>query len=121
MFRKRIQSIMNKYFIGKDNKNKKEENDETKKDSKQSNKRTIENLIVFVIILIITCVFINYIWNSNNQINQTKEDINTTNIETSKILADNTNKDNLETKLENILSKINGVRKCSSFDYILKF
>ena len=77
-----------------------------------NSKKKIENLVFLLIILIITILAINYIWNdkdkskkvsSNNdkQINQ-----NTSNIE-------NSNEEDLETKLENILSKINGVGKAN--------
>ncbi len=83
-----------------------------KKSDGKNPKKKIENLIVFVIILIITIVAINYILGG-------KEKQNTTNqTETSyKKLADTTKEqstnstqgDELEKKLENILSKIEGV------------
>ena len=34
---------------------------------KNGNKKSIENLVVFVIILIATIIFINYIWNGNKK------------------------------------------------------
>ena len=74
-----------------------------------NNKKKIENLAVFVIILIITVVMINYIWNGNSKTN--KENIIST-----KVLASENNEDitnyeeiDVESKLENILSKIKGV------------
>lgn len=40
----------------------------------KGNKKTIENLVVFVIILIATIIFINYIWcGDKNKSNQAKE------------------------------------------------
>ena len=79
-----------------------------------NNKRKIENLVVFVVILVITIIMINVIWNN--------DDANKNKLETSpeKVLANtnleekNNNTDsteNLEQKLKNILSKIDGVGK----------
>ena len=79
-----------------------------------NNKRKIENLVVFVVILVITIIMINAIWNN--------DDANKNKLETSpeKVLANtnleekNNNTDsteNLEQKLKNILSKIDGVGK----------
>ncbi len=85
----------------------------SKEDSEGNDKKKIENLVFFVIILIITIVIINIIWNGNN-----KKKVESNN-DTSKKLASsaiNTTPsesiqatDNLEEKLENILSKIQGV------------
>ena len=77
-----------------------------------NNKKTIENLVVFVIVLIITVVAINYVWNGNkNSKYRNGNDINSK----SKVLASDENstenKDNLESNLENILAKIKGVGK----------
>ncbi len=77
-----------------------------------NDKKKIENLVFFIILLIITLVIINIIWNGNKKTNN--QDAN----DTSKKLADinyNTvqsstqSTDNLEKRLENILSKIQGV------------
>ncbi len=75
-----------------------------------NNKRKIENLVVFVVILIITIIVINTIWNNEEQ---TKE-----NTQSDKVLAKedniNENKENsneLEQKLETILQSIEGVGK----------
>lgn len=77
-----------------------------------TDKKKIENLVFFVIILIITIVIINIIWNGNKT--TTKQENNTS----SKQLAIRTNESNkeniveendLEEKLEQILSKIQGV------------
>lgn len=75
-----------------------------------NNKKTIENLAVFVVILIITIVAINYIWND-------KEENNAINEENKKVLASNEPNNNLNTetydeistRLENILKNIKGV------------
>lgn len=42
----------------------------------ENNKRTIENLVVFAIILIITIVAINYIWSGNNKKEKTNSEEN---------------------------------------------
>lgn len=87
------------------------------KEDNGNNKKKIENLVVFIIILIITLIIINYIWNDKEKSNITDEsneqssykqlakEIKTT--ETSSI----TTKTDLEQRLEEILSKIEGVGK----------
>lgn len=76
----------------------------------ENNKKVIENLVVFVIILIITIIAINYIWSGD----KSKNKINS---ETNKKLAveeeqkDVTETENIERKLEKILSNIKGVGK----------
>ena len=86
-----------------------------KEDEEQegNDKRKIENLVFFVIVLIITIVIINIIWKGNKETNKPEAN------NTSKQLAvDNQNDnltsnlqvtENLEEKLENVLSKIQGV------------
>lgn len=75
------------------------------------NKKKIENIAVFIVILVITIIVINIIWNGdeksgsvNNQINGAtlaqKEDI---------VQTSSTSQNELEQKLENILNKIEGV------------
>ena len=85
--------------------------DKLNKKEKENNKKTIENLVVFVVILIITIIAINYIWSGSN-----KKEKN--NIQTNKKLAvnidneenkKNEENENIEIRLENILSKIKGV------------
>ena len=76
-----------------------------------NNKRKIENLIVFLIILIITVISINVIWNKNEN-NQNDEDVSSyKELANSNDASTNfeNNEYNLEEKLKNILSKINGV------------
>lgn len=78
--------------------------------SKESNgeeKKKIENLVVLVLVIIITIVAINYIWNGNKKENKVVTEDST------KKLAENIEEDNrsedLDIKLENILAQINGV------------
>lgn len=80
----------------------------------ENNKRKIENLVIFVIILIVTIVAINYIWNGDSSKSQT-----ITNDASGKKLAEEENiisndattssSNGIEEKLENILSNIKGV------------
>lgn len=99
---------LKKYF----NKNKEDEGQE-------KTKRKIENLVVFAIILIITIISINLIWNGNKKEsseNTTSSKIlaknNETNLEQK---ADSITTNELEGKLKNILSKIQGVGQVEVF------
>ena len=81
----------------------------------ENNKRKIENLVVFLIILVITVIMINTIWN-NNETKKEEEDIDTgkvlakiDNMANSENLENKNESLNLEEKLKNILSKIEGV------------
>ena len=96
-----------------------------------NNKKKIENLVFLIIILIVTVVAINYIWNGNKKSDNTNEtskgkqlaSAKTTsnsnqNSSSNKKTTENTlqnrsttdsNQDNLESRLESILSNINGV------------
>ncbi len=87
------------------------------KQKEQNNKKNIENLVVFLILLIITIIAINTIWGEKKE-ETNQEDSNTS----YKKLADNINSNissnndqfseyNLEENLEDILSKIAGVGK----------
>lgn len=84
-----------------------------------NNKKKIENLIFFVIILIITIVIINIIWNGDKK--SSKEEMQNTsskqlakeNTNTITVSSEDTNE--LEIKLENILSKIQGVGEVNVF------
>ena len=86
------------------------------KKENEPNKKKIENLVVFVILLIITIIVINVIWNGEaNKNNGVKTDSNkklaqTTESETLNEKLEE-NKDSLISDLEDILSKINGVGK----------
>ena len=82
-----------------------------KNDNKESKKK-IENLVVFIIILIITIIAINTIWSDDNDsktISNSNKQLASTNV-TNDILSNNSQTD-LKTDLETILSKINGVGK----------
>lgn len=85
-----------------------------KKKTSGDNKKTLENLIVFLVLLIITVIAINIIWGKENN-NEKQSPID----DSYKVLAYNKNESNnsqdseynLEKKLENILSQISGVGK----------
>ncbi len=84
-----------------------------KQEGEGNDKKKIENLVFFVVILIITIVIINIIWNGNKTTTKTENTVHTkqlaltTNQDTTteKISTDN----NLEERLEQILSRIQGV------------
>lgn len=80
--------------------------------SEGNNKKKIENLVVFVVILIITIILINTIWSGDEKI------ADNTQTNTDKVLAkvngNSTNEESsneLEERLENILQNIEGVGK----------
>ena len=71
-------------------------------------KKKIENLIFLILVLIITLIAINTIWNGENKQTDKSEETNSTD----KVLAyeeNSSSKDQLEQKLENILSTIKNV------------
>lgn len=79
-----------------------------KMNDENDKKRNIENIIVFIIILIITVLIINVMWSSNDKKTENKSEDST------KVLAQATSsseKDDLETRLEDILASIDGVGK----------
>lgn len=86
-----------------------------------NDKRKIENLVFFIVVLIITIVIINVIWNGNDNkqnkqvTNDASKQLATTNsnqnVSTSQNEAEST--EVLEKKLEDILSKIQGVGEVS--------
>ena len=79
-----------------------------------NNKKTIENLVVFLVLLIVTIISINVIWGKEEK-TETKNEPSMDH----KILAENiqdenikeTNAYNLEQELEDILSRIDGAGK----------
>ena len=79
----------------------------------ENNKKTIENLVVFAIILIITIVAINYIWSDDSKKQTINNDSNKKLAmeESNKQNETNDNNENIEERLENILSNIKGVGK----------
>lgn len=89
-------------------------------ENKENNKKKIENLIFFIILLIITIIIINIVWNGDKD-SSNKQDSNSTNSkqlakENESVVDASTNTTNeLETKLENILSKIQGVGEVNVF------
>ena len=82
-----------------------------------NNKRKIENLVFLVILLIVTVVIINYVWSgeksaNKNVINSSGKQLATTkNTQTTGETnqKNTTNNNDLEQRLENILSNIDGV------------
>lgn len=79
-----------------------------------NNKKNIENLVVFLVLLIITVIAINTIWGTDKEETKSK-DTNTTYKQLADSLDSSNNKEleeyNLEEELEDILSKIAGVGK----------
>ncbi len=80
-----------------------------------NDKKKIENLVAFVVILIITIIAINMIWSDGSSKGKSKENLN----DSSKQLAETTIETNsgigLEEKLKNILETIQGVGKVKVF------
>ncbi|MBR2786751.1 MAG: hypothetical protein IKD76_04580 [Clostridia bacterium] len=77
---------------------------------KKGTKRTVENLVVFVIILIATVIFINYIWNGNKK--DAKEENNSVILtDTENVIVQDvaTESNTLEKQIEEILKKLDGV------------
>ena len=62
-----------------------------------NNKRKIENLVVFLVILIITIVAINIIWNGDSNSNE-----NPNNTSTKQLASDNVNMTNINSDIEKI-------------------
>lgn len=83
--------------------------------SEGNNKKKIENLVVFIIILIITVIAINIIWKDDNKEEMSgstyKQLANTNTNSIGEIVETNITEDTLSAKLENILCKISGVGK----------
>lgn len=83
-----------------------------KTQGEQNNKKKIENLVVFLIILVITIIAINTIWNSDEKNITNEQDDGYKQLASN---LDNTvtnttsNKTDLEERLEQILRKIEGV------------
>ena len=118
MFRDKLKKLIKNNKELEDNgdslENKEENNEKT-----NTQKRKIENLVFLIVILIITIVAINLIWNDGKS---DKQDV----IDDGKRLANQDNKiftnniqsvniSNLETNLENILSRIQGVGEVHVF------
>ena len=81
-------------------------------ENKTNSKKKIENLVFFIIILIITILLMNSIWNGKKE----KLNIEENNKTKTEVLAQNVEmKNELEEKLENILSTIKNVGKVKVF------
>ena len=81
-----------------------------KKENNGDTKRKIENLVIFLIILIITIIIINSIWKGDDK----KEENSNGFKELASNITENKNSNNtedLEERLESILSKMDGVGK----------
>lgn len=83
--------------------------------NEKGSKKKIENIVVFILILIITVIAINTIWNGEKKKSKnedvssdTKKQLATTSQETSEDAA---NSNTMEKNLETILSNIDGVGK----------
>jgi len=88
-------------------------------------KKKTENLIAFLIILVITLIIVNKILSSDSD-SKTGMYQNQTGVELVSVKEENTvlvnskNEDNLKSDLEDILSKIRGVRQSRCFGYLSK-
>ena len=85
-----------------------------KEDAKGNENKKVENLVFFIIISVITIVIINFIWSGSETDNkQVNENTNINNKKLANVTEENTDEiedtNNLEEKLEEILSKIQGV------------
>ena len=87
-----------------------------KEDKEENDKKKIENLVFFIVVLIITVVVINIIWNGDKSTSQKNETTDNTKQLASSSTSTVTATENkvettqeLEEKLKNILSKIQGV------------
>lgn len=81
-----------------------------KNNGEANKKRQLENIVMFIIILIVTVLIINNMWSSDEK--KTKiESNNTISDKTLAKMEENQTSDDLETRLEDILSSIEGVGK----------
>lgn len=85
-----------------------------------TNKKKIENLVFFVVILVVTIVIINLIWNGNKPVNKQETKDTSKQLASSEIANDRNETidlttDHLAQQLEAILSKIQGVGEVKAF------
>lgn len=75
------------------------------------NKKKIENIAVFIVILVITIIVINIIWNGDEKSGSANNQINGATLAQKEeaVQTSSTSQSELEQKLENILNKIEGV------------
>lgn len=78
----------------------------------KGDKKKIENLVVFIIILIITLIVINTVWGTKNDLEE-EESSGYKRLAENIVQEDISEKDELEQKLEDILSKMEGVGNVS--------
>ena len=86
----------------------------------KNNKKKIENLVFFVVILIVTIVIINIIWNGDKNSSKDKDLQNDTSKQlassnTHSLEVSSNSRNELEIKLEEVLSKIQGVGEVKVF------
>ncbi|MBR0490695.1 MAG: hypothetical protein IJJ82_01430 [Clostridia bacterium] len=80
-----------------------------------NDKKKIENLVFFVIILIITIIAINIVWSDNDSKKKSKDNINDTTKQLASTTMETSSDIGLEQKLKNILETIQGVGKVNVF------
>jgi len=88
------------------------------KNAEKSNKKKIENLVIFLVLLVITVIAINTIWKTddNKNTDSSNNSLGTSNINSigETITTDDAKTEtDLEKNLETVLSKISGVGKVS--------
>lgn len=108
----KFKSIFNKNINNENLNNLSDNIDE--KNNEVSNKKKIENLAIFLIILIITIIIINYIWNDDNEAISDNEITNTDKVLAEDNIDSDLNNDStyyIKDELEEILSNIDGVGK----------
>ena len=86
-----------------------------KQTNEDPSKKKIENLVVFVIILIITIIAINTIWNNDKKESNNDAQNNIINKQLAGTEVEVENKNSLEENLEKILKSINGVGNVKVF------
>lgn len=79
----------------------------------RDNKKRIENLAIFLVILVITLIVINLIWNSDTEKKESTDDPNKklAEVTNSEISVNAVAQDDLSLQLEEILQQIDGVGK----------
>lgn len=75
----------------------------------KGSKKTIENLVVFIVLLVVTIVFINYIWNGDKRKEKKSNDLVAEDVSNQKYETVEISNNSLEFQLENILKKLDGV------------
>jgi len=84
------------------------------KQGEKNSKKKIENIVVFIIILIVTVIAINTIWSGDKKEKETENARQDTTKQLATVTKSNTSsnsEENMEQELETILSNIDGVGK----------